>query len=186
MQILNAIQTTRAIFAFVKSGGLEADLAALELDAALYALRNVQLARDRHSQVWSVINHLETAEVGLVSAIASNDMLTLAVRSYSIDVDESKLFLVRALIAACYLYVGERKLFAQTVHRMRSALSIDRVGGWDTITGNMIHAFSGLIFVNMFFAKGDILNDEQKHACVNKLEAIASRIKPQSSRRRSS
>jgi hypothetical protein len=174
MNLFDAVRTATSVIAFIEGGGLEADLGALELKAALAGLQSAKIASDRRAQIWSVVNHLETADVSLSDAISRHDIVTLAVRSYARDTDVGKLFLVRCIMAACYFYLKERELFERSIDRARTVMTQEQQYlGWDAIAGNVIHFFSGMAILNAFLAKGEILSQEDMKKCLDGLDAVA-------------
>lgn len=172
MHVLQVLRAGASVVDFVKSGGLEADLGALELTAALHALQNVRRAADRRSQLWSVLNHLESAEAGFQASAAKRDLLNTAVRGYARDMAVTNLFYVRCIMVVCYIYLGERRLCSAMVERLRQLLADEQTGRWDEMAGVVIHALSGLVFVNVAITDGTPLSstEMQEHlAAVEKL-----------------
>ena len=111
-----AIKAARSAVRFVEGGPLGEALA--ELDPTLPARRSKKApqALDRHAQVWSAVNHLESAQAAIESklvgwrgaghfAVRGANFMRLAIRREQI----------LALMAVCYVYLGEDALADRAV-----------------------------------------------------------------------
>jgi hypothetical protein len=121
-----AIKAARTAVRFVEGGPLGEALAELDLQAARSALEKAPDARDRRAQVWSAVNHLEGAQAAIESklvgrrgaahfAVRGGNFLRLAIRRGQI----------LALMAVCYVYLGENELARQAVQQGRRNLVLE-------------------------------------------------------------
>ena len=62
MDLVKAFRSTTSVQKFINDSLVDA-LTQIELDAAISAIKKISVTRDQRGQIWSVINHLETAEI---------------------------------------------------------------------------------------------------------------------------
>lgn len=105
---------------FVEGGPLAEALAALNLQAAISALNKTQDAKDKRSQVWSAINHLEGALAALESKLRGRGgNVQYVLRGWNYHLLCVKRGYVLALMAICYVYLGEDELAEKAVEQGR-------------------------------------------------------------------
>jgi hypothetical protein len=126
-------------------------LASLELQAASDALEKCKEAADWRGQMWSVINHLETAEAALCRAVTKNTFIRELLRGISRSADISDLFKVRLLMAAGYVYLGQKRLALKLLGRAEECYELIREGNF---VATVLSAYSGLIFIDAILASG--------------------------------
>lgn len=133
--IVSAVQSYNSVCKFVTGGELleaVSTIGDIELEAARLALDGSRMARNPEAQVWSAINHLQTA---LIAYRKGHKNLSTGFKknlSYSsTTVVLRKLRWVSCLMAVCYLYVGEIELAKDAVKAAREAkrLLMENGGG---------------------------------------------------------
>jgi hypothetical protein len=113
MQLLTIAGHAHSIYRWAHNGGLQSDLAELDLEAAEKAWEKAAVAADLKSQLRSVITHLESAEVKFERSLrleSANMDVWLTYRPASSRADIYDLFKVRVLMAVCYFCVDDRPL----------------------------------------------------------------------------
>lgn len=99
MDLLTVVRTSAAISRFVEKD-LRAYLGVLDMQAASNALQSAQLANDKRSAYWSVVNHLESAESKFQEGLNTPHRFQAA---------QSVVYTL-ALKAIVYRYLGEEEL----------------------------------------------------------------------------
>jgi hypothetical protein len=115
MDLMAAVSSGKKLHDFANSSSLGEALAEIQLDAAYQALEKVSEAKDRVSQLWSVVNHLETAEVAAQRAENSLYNYVDAVHS---DEARNRRVVIVVLLAIIYKYLGEEKLCMSTLDKL--------------------------------------------------------------------
>lgn len=138
--------TVISVAKYIEGGGIEKDLASLELYAAKDALHKSKAALDKRSQIWSVINHLETAEASLYKSVTSRKQMRIALNGFSRDVDISYLFDVCLMMASCYIYLDEHGLALKLIARAEGCYRLILEFNW----AEVVHLFSGMLFVSAY------------------------------------
>jgi hypothetical protein len=115
MDLVAAVSSGKKLHDFVNSSSLGDALAEIELDAAYQALAKVSDAKDKASQLWSVVNHLETAEVAAEKASRSPYGILDPVYSYECY---DRRVVIIVLLAIIYKYLGEEKLCMSTMDKL--------------------------------------------------------------------
>ena len=111
-----AMKAARTAAGFVEGGPLGEALAELELAAARSALEKAPEARDRNAQVWSVVNHLESAQAAIESKLVGwRGAGHLAVRGANFMRLAMRREQILAVMAVCYIYLGENELARRAV-----------------------------------------------------------------------
>lgn len=114
-----------SVIKYVEGGGLEHDLALIETKAAKDAFEKSKIAEDKKSQmsqIWSVINHLETAETALKPLVESQ--MNRNLKPFPWWVNVSELFNIRIFMASCYIYLEQRKLGLTMLDRAEDCLEL--------------------------------------------------------------
>jgi hypothetical protein len=120
IELLTALKMAGTAARFVEGGPLAEGLAALGLSAALTSMDKAATADDKRSQIWSAINHLESAQAALESKLLGPRGKTQAMlRGGNFLVLKMKRQYVLALMAICYRYLGEEDLAQQAIERGR-------------------------------------------------------------------
>jgi hypothetical protein len=110
MDLFATAGSARAIAKFVEGGGLSNAVADLGIEAAEDALSKVNHADDKRSQVWSAVNHLESAQVAAKDAFQRGKMVLFYLRSLKGMEVLTKRAYIFGLQAICYRYLGEKEL----------------------------------------------------------------------------
>jgi hypothetical protein len=114
---------------FVEGGPLAEALAELNMNSAISALNKAQNARDKRAQVWSAVNHLESAQSALESKLCGGrGTAQWVLRAHNWDTLRLKRCYVLALMAICYRYLEEEKLAQQAIELGRSSESFRPTG----------------------------------------------------------
>jgi hypothetical protein len=123
MEFLKISKGLMSLYDYIEERGLEIDLAHLQARAAKEALTKAQIALDQRSQLWSVINHLESAEVALESYVSRGLLLKASLRPATLDVAKSDLVYIRTIMSVCYIYLGEKNLALRTLDKLDESIS---------------------------------------------------------------
>jgi hypothetical protein len=113
--ILAFIKTSARLKAFVESDDFATILADIECQAASAAIRNSKNAVDARAQIWSAVNHLETAYTATlhrVKALLSTHTIT---PDSLTGVLGDKLRCYKCMLAICYAALGEAQLCKQAL-----------------------------------------------------------------------
>jgi hypothetical protein len=120
MELLAALKMAGTAARFVEGGPLADGLAALNVSAAITSMDKAATAHDKRSQIWSAINHLESAEAALESKLLGwRGKTHFMVRSGNFLLLKVKRDYVLAFMAICYRYLGEENLAQQAIERGR-------------------------------------------------------------------
>lgn len=140
MDIVAGLNTAKSIKKFVE-GSMVDVLYNIEMKAAGDALKRVDFAKDVRSQLWSVINHLETAEAAARSVLDGHAKYTSL---WNFDMAQINARNAIACRAICYKYLGETPLMEQCIHDIKLIDNMDAVPA--TIFTPLIvsHAVTGL------------------------------------------
>jgi hypothetical protein len=114
MELVAAVRSVKAVSDFVEGGPLGNALADLGLEAAKDALIKAFYAKDKRSQIWSAINHLEEAEVALRKATQDRKILMTFFHIERLAHLIIKRRYILGLMAICYRYLDERELAERT------------------------------------------------------------------------
>jgi hypothetical protein len=110
-KLFEVVSTARGLRDYILNGEMASLLGELELTAAQEALNKATLARDPESQVWSAVNHLESAHVGFRSTYKGQGRwYHSAATRCAQEVAAAKDRWVLCLMACCYKLLGEPKL----------------------------------------------------------------------------
>lgn len=91
----------------------------INLDVASSTLKEAQYAINTDAQVWSVINYLKIAEAGIEKNL-ENFWYKKITNILKLTLDIDRLAYVRALMAACYKYLGEEDLMENTLSKLEN------------------------------------------------------------------
>ena len=139
---LTAIRTLASLKRYVEKGGLASDLAQLDLEAAATALKKSEMAQDPASQMWSAINHLESAETKYLSLYTDKVFARAAWNNEVRNEYWSDLVKVRLLMAACYLYLGETRLCLSALDSVRDCVAIRKAARTQERLGMLAGVFT--------------------------------------------
>ena len=120
MDVVATVKAAGTVVRFIEGGPLAEGLAELNIAAAATDLDKARTARDKRAQVWSAVNHLESAEAALSSTVVGRPgQVQFALRMVNVNLLKRKLDYTRALMAVCYRYLGEEELARQAIERGR-------------------------------------------------------------------
>jgi hypothetical protein len=75
ISLVAAAKSANSIVSFVEGGALASAFAGIGIQLAKDALSKASHAKDKRAQVWSAINHLESAESALIAVVSAVDLL---------------------------------------------------------------------------------------------------------------
>jgi len=112
----------------------------VNLHAAAEALKKSSSASDKKSQIWSVINHLESAEASISSSYYNR--FNSGTSPYGAENNLAKLKYILTLMAICYMRVSEEELAGRTLYKIRTLKTPEQLNP-DT-TDQVIMGFLGV------------------------------------------
>lgn len=156
MDLVAAAENAASVRAFIEGAEFQEMLAAIggvELDAARDALKKRKHARDPRQQVWSAVNHLETAHVAFRRGCQSKTRKYLAGTRWSRACDLDVITL--CLMALCYRYLGEAELMHRAISDAWKAYNIQHDAHPATIFVQVASTFVNPVTyaVDMYFTK---------------------------------
>ena len=113
MDLVVAAKTARTVVKFVEGGPLGDALTELNMTAAATALRKAGDAEDKRAQVWSAVNHLESAEAAIEKQLQRKRLAALNPQRFGKVM--SKYQFIKGLMAICYRYLDEEALAEQAL-----------------------------------------------------------------------
>lgn len=125
--LVQAGKHANTLASWLESGSLADLLADVEFEAARASLSKARLAIDAKSQVWNAVGHLETCYQSLLNIVKSHRWWhnTSLIRNARTRQARDKARFVLCLIAACYSYLGERKLCEQHLDQIKNIPEMD-------------------------------------------------------------
>ena len=114
MTLIGLAQNLYKLQHAVRTGEIEEILSDSDLEAARDAFRKVSLANDRTAQIWSAVNHLESAHSKIRSAYYKKKSYVLG-KAMFLDRMQKKDRYVLCVLSICYYFLGEKKLCIQSL-----------------------------------------------------------------------
>ncbi|WP_406326802.1 hypothetical protein [Streptomyces sp. NBC_00203] len=115
IDLISALRVGQTVRGFIEGGPLTDALADLGLEAALDALGKSPDARDRRSQVWSAVNHLEAANAAYSSVVNKRGKFLTWTAPAHLELVVNRRRYILCLMAICYRYLEEEKLCHQAL-----------------------------------------------------------------------
>ena len=126
-----AASVTKSVIKYVEGGGLESDLASIEVEAAKSAFERSRAARKKEDQINGVIYHLQTAEIALQRLVGSRSKRYL--KPFPWYENLSDLLNVRIFMASCYIYLEEYELGLTMLDQAEDCFRLKKIGD-ETLT----------------------------------------------------
>lgn len=127
-QLLAAIKTAKALEEFIRKGELADVISDVELASAKTALEKSKIANNPNAQVWSAINHLETAHQALLKSYkGKGTFYDMMATRFKMDIAAKKDRWVLTLMAICYKFLGELELCKSAIEETKHAHTEDEV-----------------------------------------------------------
>lgn len=114
MNLLALAQNAQKLYQAITTGEIAEMLTDNDLAAARDAFRKVQLAEDREAQIWSAVNHLESAHSKLLSLCHNKRAYISSTNQFLRRMEEKDRY-VLCVMACCYFVLQEKKLCLETL-----------------------------------------------------------------------